>query len=422
MLGNYLQAFSKGTERDNIVPSEIIEILNNRLPKSLEYVQGEDGSLLVAPKIIGKESVADLSIEGEIDAGNDSKLLTTLSNISKEKWFDYIYRSRRIVKVKNVRIGDEEKKIPLASTVGDPFSDEQCEMMYSIIGVTDDYPIMEIGIETDDGEKDTIQLQQQAYDNVIEIKYANVNFKAIKFEIFIYQPLVENVDEYEAETNANNPIKINFSIKPRDAASVEEAVKTLNIFKCVYNNTLKVEDKIIHWKNDSKIDWEKFEEQDDVWRKLLALEKKLNVSFLPNAPVTKDDEVLIGYLYTGIVEERPIAWKHPLVSFHIGDFDNETTKQSFEAMIQNSTNNIKFFETPKKKTIMGAETTICCLTTLNDFSITSVEWDNEDHSGATVFLTDSKEKEWTLLRQYMTESQMHILQQKLEDAEPSEVG
>ena len=86
MLGNYLQAFSKGTERDNLVPAEIIEILNKKMPKSLKYVQGEDGSFSVEPKFVGNDSSAEILIEGEIDEGNDSELLTTLSNISREKW------------------------------------------------------------------------------------------------------------------------------------------------------------------------------------------------------------------------------------------------------------------------------------------------------------------------------------------------
>lgn len=414
MLGNFLQAFGKKNKDDFAVSQEIIDELNKQLPSNFTYIQDETGRFVIVPKVGDPGAPIDIRLTGAFDENEDPALMAQLDKIPKDKWLEYLYRCQKSVKVKNVRIGDDNKLIALEDTVGDPFMETHAVFrdLRLYPGQFEDEKIIKLNIETSTGEKYVLQLQQQAYDSLVEVKYGNVNFPAIKIEMYVYSPLGEGISDEKAVTSEATPMKATYTVKPKKAKTVKEAVQSLEVFRELFNGTLKSDGKTIDGEEHADVDLQQIEEQLNIWTTLLRLEEALNVSFIPESEVTQADDIWISSLSTCILDGRELVWQHPLESFHIGSISADETKKKIDEMLLKKTSRMEFFEAPINLLLLGAEFTVYCHTILDGFSVTNIEWDDEEHSGATIYLADGADKVWTLSRKYMTESQMQRIYQE----------
>ena len=94
------------------VPEEILTLINQELPSNFCCYKDPEEGIIVGPRLDG--SGQKIIVNAEIDQ-LDEKLRNTLNDIPKERWFEYFYRTQKHISVKNVKVGNEEKKYLLSN-------------------------------------------------------------------------------------------------------------------------------------------------------------------------------------------------------------------------------------------------------------------------------------------------------------------
>lgn len=412
MMADFYQAFGEDADMDKQIPQEILEELNKELPANLMYVQNEDGKCSVIPRPDRLDKPISMTTKFDVDPDRDAYLISRLKEVPKEKWAEYFYRTQKTISVKNVKIGDDQKLIPLEQTVGNPLTDESNEMKDCKMfpeKFADSVPLL---FESKEGDKVTISFQQQAYDSLTEVKYCNVDFPALKIELYVYSPLVEECKE-ESKTSKSNPMIAAYSVTPTKAATVSEAVEALHIFAGLFAGTTRVDGQIMI----SKAAQDKFEPQKvkdalDFWNKALKLEKKIGVQFVPNADFSMEDVRFFAELDSCLNERKPIVWRHPFESFHVNEFKTVDKNANANKIIGAEGAFFRFTEGPIKAALLGTEFEIFSSTEMKDFVITNIQWDDETEKSGEIYITDAPGKTWTLKRLYMTRGDAEKLKEK----------
>lgn len=256
--------------------------------------------------------------------------------------------------------------------------------------------------ESEEGDKITISFQQQAYDSLTEVKYSNVDFPALKIELYVYCPLVEECGK-ESKTNKENPISVTYSVIPTKAATVSDAVKALHIFSGLFTGTTRVGGQIMTSKAaQDKFEPQKIEDALAFWNTALKLEEKLGVQFIPNADFPMEDVRFFSELDSCLNEKTPVVWRHPFESFHVNGFKTADDNVNEDQIIGADGAFFRFTEGPIKATLLGTTFEIYSLSEMSDFVITNIQWDDGTEKNGEVYITDAPGKTWILKRLYVT--------------------
>ena len=412
MIGKFYESFGKEKDETQELPKEVIDILNSMLPGNFMYMPDESGRYRAVPRPDKILEGIKLTTQFGFDEEKDAELIKKLKRIPRDKWDAYFYRTQMRVPIKNARIGDEEKKIPIEELSRDPLSDG--EVLFTD-GFMQAYafpdPIKMI-FESPEGDFAEIGIQQQAYDSLTEIKFINLDFPALKIELFQYSPLVDDADE-GAHTSTNKQIVVNYSVTPSNAESVKDAVTALHLFRGLFNGTTKVNNNIVSPEGSKeKVDSKKIEDAIAFWETALKIEEKLNVRFNPKAECPEEDIRFFTELQTCLIDGKAIVWRHPFDHFHVGGFHPAQEGVSFEDFIGKDAIRYEFLEGPIPATLLGAEFDLYSRTEMQDFIITNIEWDDEKKERAEVYISDVPDKQWRLTRLYMTEADMEEFREK----------
>ena len=405
MIGDFFESFIKEKDEQPELPQEIINIFNEELPGNLEYVMDENGNYRIILKT-GNESA---QIDIQIDFEKVPELRDKLMSIPFDKWDEYLHRTQTSLPFKSAQIGDENKKIPIERLLVDPFHAEEAKFY---CGVVLPYPfqIRKRIFESPEGDIVSIEIQQQAYDNVMEVKFSNVNFPALKIDLYLYSPLNDEDDEKMAHTNKDHQYKATYSVTPTKAATVKEAVIALHLFRGFYNSTTKIDGKIISSK--SKINEFNSAQMEDalyMWETALKIEDLLGVCFKPDAEFSNEDKLFFTELKASFLDGKSILWRHPFDHFRVGGMQSGDGGVSLENYIGKESVQYEFLEGPIPATLLGAQFELYSHTKMKDFVITNIEWEDKNHENAEVYISDSPGKQWSLSRSYMTKKQAEEL-------------
>ena len=348
----------------------------------------------------------------DLNPDRDASLIDRLTTLPFEKWAKYLYRSQKSVAVKNIKIGNHEQLIDMEHTVGNPLADEPTKITNARM-YPQKFPAPTVlCFECDTGEKAYISFQQQAYDSLTEIKFSNVDFPALKMDIYIYDPLSENADS-NAKTNMEKPMSANCSVKPSNAHTVTEALVALQIFRGIFTGTVKINGQQIPTHDvDSQFDSQQVEDALSFWFAAEKLEKRLCLAFDPRADFPAEDIKFFHELDVCINQNKQIIWKHPFDHFHVHGFHHAAADVTIDKMIGKESLRFDFLEGPIPCMLLGASFDLYSSTEMVDLMMKSIEWDDDTKQSGELYITDSPGKTWELKRRFITEKDADLLREK----------
>lgn len=421
MIGKFYDSFGKEKRETQVLPKEVIDILNTMLPSNFMYAQDESGRYRAVPNPNKVHEEITLTTQFAFDQEKDADVIEKLKKIPMGKWDEYFYRTQMRVPIKRVKIGDKEKVVPIEELSRDPLSDDKVLLADGFMQAHSFPEPVRMTFESPEGYAVDIGIQQQAYDSLSEIKFVNVDFTALKIELYQYSPLVENVDE-DAHTSISNQLVVSYSVTPSRAANVKDAITALLLFRGLYNGTTKVNGHTISPEGgNGKFDPKRIEDALAFWETASKLEEKLNVQFDPKANCPEEDIRFFTELQTCLLEGKAILWRHPFDHFHVSGFHPTEDGMSFEDFIGNKSIRYEFLEGPIPATLLGSEFDLYSRTEMKDFVITNIEWDDESHENAEVYISDAPDKQWCLTRLYMTKKQAEIVSKEFDAAKKGSV-
>ena len=406
MIADFYEAFGQDTDANKEIPAEVLALLNNDLPDSFVYVRNSAGEYMAVPR---PDKIADgfrLTTDFDFDEVKDAELLNRLQALPRAKWPEYLYRLQRTIPVKNVRIGNETKTIPIERTIGNPLQDKKARFTEANMYPQRFPEPITITFESVEGDSVPIKIQQQAHDSFAEVKFQNIDFPALKIEIYYYAPLIDDVSQEEPHTAPDTHLYLTYSVKPAQAATVKDALAALRIFKGLFDGTVKMNGTVPMSKGgESTLSPEQIDDAIKFWAVLLELENKLKVRFVPSAKFPMEDVKFLEELRFCLIEKQALVWKHPFDHFHMGGYRPVGKGLQFEDLIGKENLSYQFTEGPIAATLLGAEFNIYSRTEIKDFVITDIDWDNESKAGGDVYIADAPGKELTLSRLYITEEE-----------------
>ncbi len=404
MIGSFLDSFSEQEDILSELPKEIIDILSRSLPENFTYIRTDEGKYVVAPKPEKFSEGIMLSTQFDLDEIKDSELLSKLEIIPRDKWTDYFYRIQKKVPVKNAKVGDNNKMIPLEELSREPLADGDVKVIDCFVQATGFPKPFKMRFESLEGDKVEILIQQQPYDSITEIKFSNIDFPALALELYYYSPLVENTNE-KSHTNADNRVVMACSVTPSNASSVKEAITALHIFKGIYNGTVKANGvNMVETGEKLSFNKEQIDDALDFWKNVLKLESIFNVSFDPKAECPEEDIRFFIELKTCFIDKKAIVWHHPFDHFTAKGFKPVKEGITIEDCIGNESLYFEFLEGPIHASFMGADFNIYSHTEMKDFVITNIDKKGSDEE-TEIYISDVRDKQWVLSRMYLTETE-----------------
>ena len=410
MLGSFTGTF-KNKKTD--IPQEVIELIKKELPSNFTFEKDINGNYITIPR---SEAVkAGKAIKGAFNLDldkEDADLRKVLSILPPAKLPEYLYRTQRSIHIKDLKVGNEEKLIPDSMLMGNPLISNNAEYE-RIIKPNPLLKAVKFVFESMEGDIVEISIQQQAYDSLVEEKYTSIDFPALTIEMYMYNPLVSDVNTENSKTNVDQPVRFICNVKPEKADTVEDAVRALHIFRDLFNGKIRINGKLMSPdKGDIKPDYEKFDEAILFWETLLQLETILAVHFKPDADFDYDSAQFFAELKTCLIENKEIIWNHPFNHFRIGGFHPTQDNIGMENLIGKDNVIYKFVSGPEEHTLLGSSFDIYSHMEMKDFIITNIVWDDEKKESGVVYITDRPDRAWTLNQKYMTEEQVKALKEE----------
>lgn len=403
MIGDFMESFGKEKDERRELPREVVEALNDNLPDNFEYKMDRSGKYRAVPKV-NKALGWKMDIVTQFDFDQVPKLLNKLKTIPENKWGEYLYRTQTPLPIKSAKIGDESKRVPLEMLSTDAFHFDEVRITDCMMK-PDPFPETRMTFESPEGDVVQMGFRQQAYDSVTEIKFANIDFSALKIELYRYSPLAVG-DEDGAHTSSERQLTVKYSVEPAKASTVKDAVAALHIFRGLFNGKTKVDGKMISADNvQTQIDSDRIDDALMLWETILKIENKLEVTFDPGAELPNEDVRFLTELRTCLLEGKAILWRHPFDHFHVGGFRSVKDGVSLEDCIGNESIRYEFLEGPIPATLLGCKFDLYSRTEMKDFIITNIEWDDESRENAEIYISDGRDKQWILTRLYMTKKQ-----------------
>ena len=403
MLGKFFDIFGKAEESRYEIPTEVLEIANQRLPDNFVYRRDGDGNYRAFPR---PEKVLDgFEIQTQFDFEKAPDLLERLKLLPRDKWDLYFYRTQKVVPIKNMQMGNADKLVPFEMLMAGPYDPFEVKISDAIMYPPEFAEPTMMVFESPEGDRAEIYIQQQAYDNLMEIKFASVNYPALSVVIYEYSPLVDHSDD-KTETHEEKTVRAYYSVNATKGECVQDTLAALRIFRGLLNGTTKVDGRVIeHTAGCSKRDIERINEAVDYWEKASRLEEILEVSFKPGASFPQEDAELFTQLVSCMLEKKPILWEHPFDHFHVHDYKAIEAGKTFEDYIGKNNMRYRFLEGPVDACLLGAKFNLYSNTAMDGFVISDVDWDDHKMQTGEIYITDGPAGPWTLTRMYITEKE-----------------
>lgn len=387
MIADFSDVFGKEREKGNMIPREVLGILEkDELPSSFMYYQDDDGEYIVGPR---PEHIAEpkkLSVKIDRSFIDDN-----LKGIPQEKWMEYIYRTQMKVPIKSAEVGDAGKTIPIEKMAGNPLQEPpKVKDIVMSPAPFPDIPPMEF--ETVEGDKILMQLIRKPHPSFDEIVLENTGFPAFWVQFTLCADRTKS--------------RMVYAVKPKLAETVSDAVIAIHMAKGFFYGNLKMGGQELGGIEAKQRDAE--EEQlkgiETLWTTLKELEEALGTVFKPAAELPDEDIQFIAQLDAGILRDKPVIWRHPFEHFHLREF--HIKDGNIKDIIGKEGIECEFIEGPIKCDLLGASFDVYSKTRLSNIVITNVVWDDNERRGCEVYVADPANGSWTMARKFMTKAQM----------------
>lgn len=381
MLGNFQKTFKK--RKGICPPEEVIAEIAKDIPQNFDLVPDEEKGIVLVPKA-GEE------MNGTFTLSDEAK--EVLKNVPKEKWPIYLYRTQKVIDVKDVTIGDKAKHISIANVGNNPLHDRKIKNVKL-------YPKafpkpFDIGFETEEGNRIEISMQQVVYDSWVESKFENINFEGIKIEMIVHDDDI-------------GKSRLSYALFPQRAKNVREALLAVQLFKGLLLGTVKVdgiqlEASVI----DTNIDKEQLESNLLFWKNALMIEEKLGINFIPSADFSDEDKTFFAELVECFVNRKYIQWTSPFDHFTVGEV---VSHKEMERTIGKKGMKYSFLEESPHCTLLGTDFVLYSYSEMKDFVVKSIKWD-ETGDGAEIYIDSIEGENWVMTRFFLNAKEKKVVE------------
>lgn len=389
MIADFQKTFKDQHQSAIEISPEVLEILSQELPDNFEYYfDQEAGEYIAGPK----EGVTSIKISFDIA---DEAIKAELSEIPREDWAKYIYRSQMIIPTKNAMIGDDNSQVPIEKLHSDPLGrDNDIRIEKACLYPAPFPPEKVFIISTAEGDRVRISFRQQKHPSLSEIKISNTNFPALKLDMYISEETLKT--------------RINFNVSPRKASTVDEAIAAIHMIKGMFDGTIMMNGKPMFpgENHNEEFDQDQYDEMIKLWSTIKQVEKKLKVSFNPSAPFPTEDVRTMIQLGISLVGKEPAIQSAPFSHFHMDGVS--VSAGSFDDCIGKKLQ-CDFNEGPFNRTLLGADISFYSKTSLKNVVISEIDWEDEDKTSGEVYIEMASDPKWTLERVFYTEEEFASL-------------
>lgn len=396
------------------IPQSVLDSIGEEIPHNFSIIKTKD-EYMMSPD---PDKVKDDGIILRVTFGEET--YEAFKGCPPEKILTYSYHLQKPVPLKAAKIGDKDKLIPLEKASVPLFHDEAL-FKEGVLYPPKFNPPYTITLEDGEGDKASIQMQQQVYDSWEETKISNITFPALTIDLYFNESDVKKS-------------RITYSVTPSKASTTKEALMAARLFRGFLNGTTKVNG--LNFTPSGKIekDFDKNQIDDVVssWEETYNFERKLSVNFNPTAKMTQQESKLFSEVSYSILHDDFVQWKNAVSHFHVKGFvlskpddsangvDDTKGENANNKFAEVSTNiglvdlpkyaknesmKYQYMDGPLDMNFMGASFKVYCLTELEDFLISRVEMDEGSSTDGTIFIKKINEKKPILLKKkYITET------------------
>lgn len=288
MFVNFDENFNDDSKSQFNIPSKYIEYINKDLPKGLKYVKDKYGNYVVATEkdeieISGIKII--LSKEQRKILGDKFKL---------EDILDYAYNSQQKIEIQPINPGYiqiNNEKISIDKLIENPLN--PITIMEEKAYIFPPKIEQELKIKLSDGN----------YERTISVKRVpNNSIKVLSFESKEDETLKVNYNYNKSK----NILTMNISVNLQYAKKIKDIVESIYIYNAFINGRGYINGHLI----DLKIKNNQYKRYDEdsanFWRKLLKIEEKLGIEFVPPKKHIEYDNILdIEEIYQSLVLKKP---------------------------------------------------------------------------------------------------------------------
>jgi hypothetical protein len=280
MFSNFKKAFKK-KEINKEIPQEIIDLLNEKLPKGFKYQQMGEGVCAKVPIAPGAK------ITVQLDTKNLPKEIRTA-----EKLMEFMYRTQESITIlpdKDGCITVNDTKLKIDELIETPLKDKKLKECKMSISPPPFPPPFIVPIKVNGIRKD-ISFQRYPYADMQKSLFRNTDNGILKLSYLINEE--------------NRSMNFSFNIEIEKAENIAQILEALRFYEAFQRNDFKIAGMEVT-KITATEEEQAIIETINFWERIYELEKVLGNKFVPEFPITQNVAERLEQLYRSFVEKKP---------------------------------------------------------------------------------------------------------------------
>ena len=360
MFSNFKDAFIKKPQFTVKTPDAVLETISKGLPDGFKYVHDHDGLCRLECEGVLNVTPKRFAFPEQARAMFEKK-----QNVTIQDALEYAYNSQTRIEL----LPDEEdcyivngSKIKRSEFVAAPLKGLEFTEGHLYIfppAFPEPFPIEVSG----NGYSLTVMMKRQPMNSFTEMKFQSVGESVIELTYII-----------NAEANTT----MQFNIKTRPSNKASEVLASKEIFNAFVLGKGSIGGASI---THSETDQAKVvsEEALKFWRKTVAVENALNITFEVDQEISIDDIRTIDALFRCIVERKPYkTYQKDSTLRGVGDFDDLSQSRANTPIGKEIL--FEYIEDVTVK-LFGVEINLCAITDMFDCVVSEIELPPEGSSG-----------------------------------------
>ncbi|WJM05897.1 abortive infection system toxin AbiGii family protein [Paenibacillus amylolyticus] len=276
MFSNFKESFKKSD--GHIIPKEIVESLNKRLPNGLIY------------KRVAKDLVFAVPSEGrEMQMSANIKIPESLRIYKPGQLFEILYRTQTGLKIdKNVPVKINGIEIALDEAALAPLiTSKNTEFFLQPRPFPSPYELEFSG----NGHTRTLTMQRQPLADLNKTLLKNIDNDGLQVSMKVLE---------DTET-----LRFSFNFNLQKVDSIDELLSVLFVYQAFIQGEGQVVGLKLPPAPTSDVERETLNDLLTFWNKMSSVEKKLGVQFPLDLPLSDEEDIWLMKLYSSFVKEEP---------------------------------------------------------------------------------------------------------------------
>lgn len=306
MFADFEKAFFEKNEIEEIIPQEILQVLSEDLPKDFEYINMGTGVAALS-----KDKIDNIQISGRVQFKENLFDISNKESLTTAEWLELAYRTQQSLEI----IVEEEGIIIDGENINTnqffvtPFEENNVSSTVTLRPASFKAPYKVMG--EGNGVIRSFNIQRQPHNSMTESK-----FKSIDKESFSISYIIDE---------QKKSLQFNFNLNMEDAKSVEEGIESLKLYESCITGDFKLNSYLFNQENflNNKNEHESIEFLISFWEKVLCLEKKIKVAFVPKSKITEEEIITVEQLYMTLIKNEPFKEYIILKEITVNEFEGQ---------------------------------------------------------------------------------------------------